>query len=417
MDTDSSASIDYSDTEELDEVLVAIRDEEEDFIDIYNPLWFPPGVSLVDSAGSHPSHHCYTHTQHMLHDEVEQVRAAVIYQTQTPRPCDQRMTRHEAVTWVGKLTQYPSYLLLTYGPNDKQDALQQHRGHLVRDIVPPTCLSIADRLNLAELAKLTAQDRHHTLNDAVAPAFAADRPLIKFLINVMPSSYTHPSHMAGWRLPDTHCKEESHPLFAFHHTKRLQANNWCIADDDAIKKAARLENRRENQDLHLVFDLVCAYLLTDPMFDNYDSPKPLKYHCMSEFIPWSMIARHMDTGLFKQCIAPWFQAIHIMHWSLYVKYNLFAPPCEKQFFKTYHDEGVCYTVYPWSLCPYAGRLEFYAGVLTPKLIFEVDLQVRSKRMYTWPNSDFDEMPFALCYPTHHYYTTTDARGINEFIEF
>lgn len=406
-----------SDTEEIDQVLEAIRDADPDFIDQSNALWFPPGTALVDISGAYPNHSCYSHTQHMLHDEVEQVRMSVIYQTKRPRACDQRMTRHEASLWVGHLTQYPSYLLLTYGPNDRQDSILQHRGHLVRDIVPPTCLSIADRLNLAELAKLSAQNRHHMLNDAVAPAFAADRPLIKLLIELMPNSEFQYA-FDGYKLADIHCNfEQSNPLYHLHHTKKMKSQNWCIASDDETKKAARLQNRRENQDLHLVFDLVCASLLTDPMFDNYDSPKPLKYHCISEFIPWSMIARHMDTGLFKQCIAPWFQAIHIMHWSLYVKYNLFAPTTEEQFFKTYVDEGVCYTVYPWSLCPYAGRIDFYAGVLVPKLIFEIDLQVRSKRMYSWPNADFTDMPYALCYPTHHYYTTTDARGIDEFIEF
>lgn len=397
----SDTAIDYSsteETEEIDEVLQAIRDEEPDFIDENNALWFPPGAALVTLAGPIPHHKCYSHVQTMLVDEVEQVRQAVITLQSRPFPCDQRMTRQEARLWVNTLTQYPSYLLLTYGPNDKQDSIQQHRGHLVRDVVPPTCLSVSDRLNLADLASRHPQDRYHILNDAVLPAFPGDRPLIKLLINLAPKKEAHPDTLQGFKLPDTHCQDESNPMYHLHHTLKMKRNNWCIGIDTDDKIAARLQNRRQNQNLHLVFDLICAHLLTDPLFDNFDSPKPLKYDCISDFIPWSMIARYMDTGHFKQCIAPWFQASQIMHWSLYVKYNFFEPSTTKQYFKAYFDEGVCYTVYPWSVCPYAGSMEFYAATLTPRLIFQADLQVRTRRMYTWPECDFDEMPYVFCYP-------------------
>jgi len=136
----------------------------------------------------------------------------------------------------------------------------------------------------------------------------------------------------------------------------------CIYDAsyEQERKKQRIENRNAYLDMHLVFDLVCVFLLTDPAFNQ--TPNLFGIY-ISEYIPWSMISRHMDTAMFYQYTCEWISAMHIGGFNLLRKYNSWF-----EWDDEWDPENT------WVL-PEVGTLAHYATNHAPKFIFAADLQV------------------------------------------
>ena len=365
---------------EMDPIALAYRTGDERYQDTKNPLWFPPGVCLkVSPLLTYPPHQCFT-------DVMENPDTHAIT-THNPMigPCDNHMDDNEIMDWVLTLTDYPSYILMTYAPGDTQSDIRQERGHTLRNLVPRCHILDATRMNLAVLASCSQPERFHFLHDALAPVLKCDRFLVRHLIDTMPFE-DHNWTFENWGFffkPDSFFPNDPH-LSSHYQYIALQANNWCIARDSDQKKDNRIKWRYltpENCNSHLVFDLVCVYILTTDLFDNFDNQ--LKYECMSDYIPWSMMARYMDTSLFLNTIKPWFQSRQILSWYLYSKYSFDKPydlPCFQQYHHlTQPGYNQVHQILPQSRPPWAGRIALYATSITPKIIFNADLQVRRIR--------------------------------------
>jgi len=132
----------------------------------------------------------------------------------------------------------------------------------------------------------------------------------------------------------------------------------CIYDGtyEQERKKQRIENRNAHLNVHLVFDLVCIYLLTETKFNQTPN---LFGEYISEYIPWSMISRHMDEAMFFQYNHDWISAMHIGGFNILRKYNSWFEWDDEEF---------------WVL-PEVGTLAHYAINYAPKFIFAVDLQV------------------------------------------
>jgi len=155
MDTSSDDDIGFHYHDDA-YVTQAIDNKDPDYLDEHNALWFPPGAPLLVNTYAIPPHLCYANVQTMLVDETDNTITPVIVPDPDggPHPCDHYMENTECHEWVQKLVEYPSYLLFTYNDCDRQDFIQQHRGHTVRELVPKCSVHRAVRLNLPQIGKM-----------------------------------------------------------------------------------------------------------------------------------------------------------------------------------------------------------------------------------------------------------------------
>lgn len=147
--------------------------------------------------------------------------------------------------------------------------------------------------------------------------------------------------------------------------KKFKSDRWRthveIWDSkiEQAKKKQRTEQRLTDWQHHLVFDLVCVYLLTEPKF--IVTHMRLTWDYISEYIPWSMIVRYMDPQLFDH-YTQWVSAAHIGGFNLMVKYNFWMDMEED----------------PAAITPYVASLEYYSKNMGSRMIFKVDVQCQNK---------------------------------------
>lgn len=158
--------------------------------------------------------------------------------------------------------------------------------------------------------------------------------------------------------------------------KKFKSDRWRthveIWDSkiEQAKKKQRTEQRLTDWQTHLVFDLVCVYLLTEPKF--IVTHMRLTWDYISEYIPWSMIVRYMDPQLFDH-YTQWVSAAHIGGFNLMVKYN---------FWNDMEED-------PTAITPYVASLEYYSKNMGSRMIFKVDVQCQNK----WVNEICGEYSF------------------------
>lgn len=371
---------------EEDMIYSAWRRKDDHFIDWHNDFFFPPGalLNLGKKKGYQPQtcprHTCYKSTFKFKRNyaSVETWYSPTI----EPGQCDRAMTREEASTWVQILTDYPAYILFTYQEFDLQERLATRRGHLVRNLVPPHYIDAGHHLqmNLCTLAKKAGSERWQRLNYAVAPGYPFDHGLVLQMIDHMPTDQNcdEPYHL----YPDSQWNVDLMSLYKHKTVQLIRDNNYTLIPHDSQRVQQRQKERLANANLRLVFDLVCVWLLNNPMFDNPDNGE-LKYEVISDYIPWTMISLYMDPALFTYHTRPWIQIHQFVAWHFLVKYNFwYKNGCFKQY--ECDNETETYWIEPQSNIPWPGQMGFYAGFFTPKLIFQADLRARAVRIYPTP---------------------------------
>lgn len=371
MDSDQEM---LSSSSSEDEIGDAIADRDDFFIDTQNPLWFPPGVTLRTHTNSYmPPHNCWSHRfSTELWAEDAAVNNIVIKYQHDRQSCDFQMSAANAQDWVNALTAYPAYITMTYSAKDRQEMISSDRGHLIRELVPPQDVTAQPRLNLASLANMPVLIRWHSLRHAIAPPFPCHHFLTEMLIKHM----AMPSTMEMDRKSDL--ERPPTQLSRLTLAKDIVKRRYQSVHDNAEKQAQRDVDRSNNRDNMLVFDLVCTHLLTSSEFDN--NLPGLRYDCISDYIPWTMIARYMDPAQFTWCTLPWIQTHQFLSWSLLSYYNFNDNArWSNEYFKTYPDQKKTYFVSKDSVMPWCGSVGFYAGFFNTRLIFAVDNRVRHLR--------------------------------------
>ncbi|QMW69039.1 hypothetical protein [Crucivirus-536] len=153
---------------------------------------------------------------------------------------------------------------------------------------------------------------------------------------------------------------------------QIQRNCWIPFKKQFFKPESPLKrskyNPEETHKKHMVFDLVCFWILRQPFStahtiflcdDDYLAPE---YEYISQYIPWSMICRYMSFHMLDLAVKDWINPLQLYGFSQLLKYN---------FWKEQPDMTL--------EMPFIGTLEFYAMIPISKNIFAVDVQSFFKR--------------------------------------
>lgn len=272
--------------------------------------------------------------------------------------CEQRKHSHDCLAWVMSVAAHGTALYHLEGQWIRHDP---HICYGIQNVDSNT----RPLIDLLEIEFYPRWIRVLILEDAIMPS-PASREEQKIIDQIM-------RHM---HLPEKFKTTEAGKL--------IKQNNYsdivCVYEGkfEHARKKQRTENRIDNANLRLVFDLVCVSLLNDPKFDvsPYTS-NTIPFEWISEYIPWSMITRYMEPRLFEFHTSSWISALHIGCFNNLRKYN---PWFE-------WNDGEEWTI------PSIGNLHHYALIEPPKFIFAVDLQVhlywRKKRFENQESQDID----------------------------
>lgn len=338
------------------------------FVDRNQVLWFPPGAKIRlpgDEGIPEPKHFCAlasTACQHTLDKQATQL-------------------------WIHTLTGYPSYLHFVTQSMDSVRSINSQNAHLIQSLVPMRKAIACPRLNLAFLAKQTAFLRFHILSHAMKPTPWGYDGLAEQLLNSLPRNEREAHYLRQHHVDD----HTTLVMIGRCYTKtRLRDQRWTLCGTTGHHHNENNNHfRRFNYPNHaLVFDLVCNFLLTDPMFnyhylcDHFDDKNALPVHSygykhdvtketpfISQYIPWTMIVRYMDPTMFKLATKPWFHHQHIAAWFMLNSFNF------------WNASSVIYGPNEYYLTddsqmPHLGTLHFYREIPKNKFIFAADVQAQ-----------------------------------------